>query len=51
MTGTTALSGEGSCPYCSKPPYSYVYHTGTCPKIKAVEYYPDGTVKRIEYKD
>jgi hypothetical protein len=27
------------------------YHTGTCSKIKAIEYYPDGTVKRVEYYD
>jgi hypothetical protein len=22
-----------------------------CPAIKAVDYYPDGTVRRIEYRD
>lgn len=22
---------------------------GICPRIKGIEYYPDGTVKRIEY--
>lgn len=22
---------------------------GVCPRIKAIEYYPDGTIKRVEY--
>ena len=26
-------------------------HTGPCPRIKAIEYYPDGTVKRVEYRE
>ena len=39
------------CPYCSNPPYNYVYHYGICPKIKSVECYPDGKIKEIEYKD
>ena len=26
-------------------------HNGTCQRIKAMEYYPDGTVKRVEYHD
>lgn len=33
----------GMCPHCG---YG---HTGTCPRIKAVEYHQDGTVKRVEY--
>ena len=51
MTSTTTLEVKGYCPYCSNPPYDYVYHGGACPKIKAIEYHPNGTVKRIEYKD
>lgn len=26
-----------------------MHHSGSCPHIKAVEYYPDGTVKHVEY--
>lgn len=26
-------------------------HCGPCPRIKAIEYHPDGTIKRIEYVD
>lgn len=36
----------GRCPHCG------CYHTSMCPRIKAIEYYPDGcTIKRIEYHD
>ena len=46
----TSIEQYGHCPYCSNPPYHFVYHAGTqCPKIKAIEYYPDGRVKRIEF--
>lgn len=31
------------CPYCQN------VHSGPCPHIKAIEYYPDGTPKKIEY--
>lgn len=27
------------------------YHFGPCPRIKAVEYWPNGTVKKVEYHD
>jgi hypothetical protein len=27
------------------------YHNGACPRIKSVEYHPNGTVRRIEYHD
>lgn len=26
-------------------------HHGPCPRIKAIEYHPNGTVKRIEYHE
>ena len=26
-------------------------HVGTCPKVKAIEYHPNGTVKRIEFHE
>jgi hypothetical protein len=32
-----------SCPYCG------LIHNTTCPKIKAIEYYPDGSTKRVEF--
>ena len=38
------------CPYCSNPP-NLTYHYGACPKVKSIEYYPDGIVKKIEFKD
>jgi hypothetical protein len=35
-----------SCPYCG------MIHQAICPRIKAIEYYPDGiSVKRIEFTD
>jgi hypothetical protein len=36
---------DGSCPYCGQ----WAGHTpSSCPLVRAVEYYPDGTIKRIE---
>lgn len=32
-----------TCQYCG------MTHTATCPKIRAIEYYPDGTIKRVEF--
>jgi hypothetical protein len=34
--------------------YTFCYHCGNyhgpaCPRIRAIEYYPNGTVKRVEY--
>jgi hypothetical protein len=27
------------------------YHGRLCPSVKAIEYYPDGGIKRVEYRD
>lgn len=32
-----------ACGHCG------VWHQGQCTRIKAIEYYPDGKIKRIEY--
>ncbi len=32
------------CKYCGK------YHCSTCPRIESIEYYPNGTVKKIVFK-
>ncbi len=45
-----ALSLPGACPHCSSP-YSATFHNGPCPRIKAIEYHPNGSVKRIEFKE
>lgn len=33
------------CSHCGQPP-----HPGICPTIKAIEYYENGMVKRVEYR-
>jgi len=38
------------CPWCSSPLYS-VYHVGFCPRVKAIEYYENGTMKRVEFRE
>ncbi len=42
---------DGACPYCSsKDMYgARVYHCGACPKVKSIEYYPDGRIKKVEF--
>ena len=48
---TTAVPMTGGCPWCNGIG-SITVHGGACPKVKAIEYYPDGvTVKRVEFKD
>ena len=34
-----------TCPYCGAMP-----HQGICPSVKAIEYYPDGSIKRVEMR-
>lgn len=33
-----------SCRYCGP----FIVHSGACPKVKSVEYYPNGAVKSVE---
>ena len=46
---TTAIA-PGGCPYCSNDSVQ-VYHGGKCPKVKAIEYYENGTVKKVEFNE
>lgn len=42
----------GSCPWCSNPQAgSLTYHQGPCPRVKSVEYNPDGSIKKVEFRD
>lgn len=36
---------QGNCGYCGS------IHSGFCSRIKEIEYYPDGTVKRVVIRD
>lgn len=42
-------SRPAGCPHCSGQ-MSQVYHDGPCPRVKAIEYYPTGAIKRVEYR-
>lgn len=33
-----------TCPYCGD------YHKGVCPKVSRIDYFPDGTVKSVEFR-
>lgn len=41
-TGGTTL-GAGHCLYCG------AWHTGMCPRIKRIVYYPNGKIRAIEF--
>lgn len=43
MSRTTAGSEPQKCPHCGD------HHPGVCPRVKAIEYRRDGSVKRVEY--
>lgn len=42
---TTTNVNLNRCPHCGN------IHSGQCSRVKAIEYYPDGRVKRVEYHD
>lgn len=44
---TTTLDVNKGCPYCSGPG-TVVNHAGYCPRIKVMEYYENGSLKRVE---
>lgn len=45
QTQTTTAIEIAVCNHCGN------IHTGRCPHVKAIEYYENGAVKRIEYSD
>jgi len=47
MSGMTAYGtgvATGGCQWCG------LHHGVQCPSVKAIEYFPDGTIKRVEFK-
>ncbi len=36
---------EGTCGHCG------AIHAGACPRVAAIEYHQDGTIKRVEYRE
>jgi hypothetical protein len=40
---SSADPSTAKCPHCG------LSHDTTCPRIRAIEYYPDGTTKRVEF--
>lgn len=44
MTDTSsAIQSDGKCNWCGN------YHGVKCPEVKALEFHPDGTIKRVEF--
>lgn len=42
VTGT-AVEATEACRYCGS------LHVGMCPKVSAIDYYEDGSIKRVEF--
>ena len=42
---TTAAGGHRPCPYCGASG-----HTEPCPNVEAIDYYENGSIKRIEFR-
>ena len=38
------------CEFCSDE-YNFISHFGKCPKVKSIEYYRNGTIKKVEFID
>lgn len=45
MSDTTSVFAKNAapCPHCG------LIHNTTCPRVSAIEYHTDGTLKRIEF--
>lgn len=43
MAGLNDMNALHQCGHCG------LMHAGPCPRVKAIEYYENGTVKRVEY--
>lgn len=41
---STGSNDQTKCPYCG------MFHTAICHTVKAIEYHPDGSMKRVEFK-
>lgn len=39
-----------ACQYCSST-NQLVFHNGPCPRVRAVDYYENGTVRRVEFQE
>ena len=42
-TAAGTIAPDGKCNWCGN------YHGVRCPEVRAIEYHPDGSVKRVEY--
>lgn len=45
MCKTTSVYIDNTCSYCG-----YI-HFGFCPRIEEIEYYPNGTIKRVRLRE
>ena len=39
------------CTYCSGQNGNIYHYGGMCPRVKVIEYFPNGAVKRVEFWD
>jgi hypothetical protein len=42
-SGIWTSTSPGMCPWCAG------FHVGVCPRVKLIEYYPDGGIKKVEF--
>ena len=47
---THTASVDSYCRWCSTP-NSFVFHYGPCPRVKSIEYYQNGAIKKVEFND
>lgn len=47
MGAAMYVAGYRPCGYCG----NHIQHIGVCPRVKAIEYHPNGSVKRVEFHD
>lgn len=40
----------GACPWCSSQ-YQATFHAEPCPRVKSIEFHPDGGIKQVELRE
>ena len=47
---TSRVISSQPCPWCSTK-FSQIYHSGPCPNVEEIEFFENGTLKRIKFRN
>jgi hypothetical protein len=47
---TSRVISSHPCPWCSTQ-YSQIFHSSPCPNVEEIEFFENGTLKRIKFRN